>query len=212
MLVKQMVRIMLATMVGLLGAAVFYEVLSHLLPPVLPSAHAATHVISSPRVKPRGKDHKTQKAVSSPVVLSGGLAPVSYLPVQQKNILSLAKSLQFTPLLPKLAFPGTTLEESYVSGQELDLEFNNMLAVESKAPIGSHYRPAGSTATVLSNGVSANWLLVYGVGGPMHRLMFQEDGIYVRLELFNAYVPATMADTERIAAEFLPLKNVFSSP
>lgn len=207
---KQIVRIMLSAVAGLVGIAVFYEVLSHLLPPVLPSAHAASHVISSPRVKPRAKNRKVQKVVSSPVVLPGGLAPVSYLPVQEQNILSLAKSLQLSPLLPKLAFPGTALEESYASGQELDLEFNNMLAVESKTPIDSYYRPAASTALVLSNGVPADWLLVYGIGGPMHRLMFQEDGIYVRLELFNAYVPATMAATEKIAAEFLPLKSVVS--
>lgn len=188
----------------------FYEVVSHLLPPVLPSAASAAHVISSPRVKSRAKNHKVQKAVSPPTVFPGGLAPVSYLPVQEQNILALAKPRQLNPLLPKLSFPGTALEESYASGPELDLEFNNMVAVESKSPIGSYYRPAASTALTLPDGMPADWLLVYGVGGPMYRLMFQEDGIYVRLELFGAYVPSTMADAAKIAAQFVPLQNVFA--
>lgn len=117
----------------------------------------------------------------------------------------MAKTLGIHLLLPKRAYPNTALDESYVNNGILNLEFNNMVAMESKRPIPSSYKPHTSGSVALGNGVSAQWLLVYGVGGGAYRLLFEEDGTYVRLQLFSSYIPAQMSNMAQIAAQFAPV-------
>lgn len=198
------------TGIGILGALAIYEVATIILPPVLPAVRTA-QVIANPRIRPQRKNIKVSSS-SSPTPQAGpdGLAEVSYTMQQRQAIATSANTLGFRALLPKWAYPGTTLLESYVEGQDLDLEFSNMMAVEAKTPIASDY-PAGSSVNVtLSNGVPAQWLLVYGVGGPGYRLLFEEGGTYVRLEMFSAYVPSALANVKTIAAQFSPLGSMGS--
>ena len=83
------------------------------------------------------------------------------IPWEQPAV-SMAKTLGIHLLLPKRAYPNTALDESYVNNGILNLEFNNMVAMESKRPIPSSYKPHTSGSVALGNGVSAQWLLVYG--------------------------------------------------
>ncbi len=188
---------------GVAGALVLYGGVSLLLPPVIPQAAPdSAGTISTVRAHKVSKTHRVTPQAPAPAAGTGDLVSMQYSGTVYQNALARAKKLGFTLLLPTSAYSGTTLEESYVHGDDLDLEFSNMLAVESAAPVTSTFQPDQTTNVSLPDGVSAQWLLIYGVGGPANRLIFQQSGTYVRLQLFRAYVPATASAFETIGGEF----------
>ncbi len=206
-LMMKTVKTLTLVVVGIVAVGLFYLGVSVILPPVLPtsaasgesSAAISSHVGKKPQQRTAVR-HATQKKVSP-----NTLVKMQYNPLARSHALALAKTLHMTLLLPTHAYRHVALNESYTSGSVLNLEFNDMIAIESKHPILPSYKPAHSVQVQLPNGISAQWLTIYGVGGGGHRLQFQQDGTYVRLQLFGAYIPAGLANAERIAAQFSPV-------
>ncbi|AUW95148.1 hypothetical protein [Sulfobacillus sp. hq2] len=194
---------------GLAAVVVFYRGVSLLLPPVIPVTHPVqSQAIATVRAHHARHVHRQSVLPSSPgsaPVGPNGLAKMAYSGSVWTNALARARSLHLHLLLPTHAYPDTALEESYVDGPDLDLEFNNMLAIESNTPIDPAYQPASVANVMLADGVAAQWMLIYGVGGPAYRLDFQQDGTYVRLQLFRIYIPASAGSNELIASQFAPM-------
>ncbi|MCL4495283.1 MAG: hypothetical protein M1294_10780 [Firmicutes bacterium] len=189
---------------GALAAGILYLGVSLLLPPVLPTSVAAsesTAAARNTRVAKKSRENPAQ-STSQPKPGPNGLVKIQYNPVAKNNALALARTLHMTLLLPTHAYPKVALNESYASHGMLNLEFNDMVVIESKNPITPSYKPASSLGVTLSNGIPAQWLLLYGVGAGGYRLQFQQDGTYVRLQLFGAYIPAGLKNAEQIAAQF----------
>lgn len=194
---------------GLAGAVLLYGGVSLILPPVVPKAAAGqADTVSTVRSRGSHRLRRENSPKSVPAIApvgADGLVKMAYAGSVWQNALARAKTLGIHMLLPTSAYPHTVLEESYIEGSVLDLEFSDMLAVESNTPISPTYKPASSVNVSLADGVPAQWLLIYGLGGPAYRLDFQQDGTYVRLQLFHSYIPASAAANEAIASEFSPV-------
>ncbi|OLZ11639.1 hypothetical protein [Sulfobacillus thermosulfidooxidans] len=191
---------------GLVAIGLLYTGISFLLPPILPAPSSPSQTVSTIRHHHIDKTHRvSSKTTSSVTTGPNGMTTLIYNPAIKQTALKLAKGLGIHLLLPSQAYPGTTLVESYVDDSVLNLEFNDMIAMESKNPIMSSYQPGASVNVTLANGVPAEWLLIYGVGGGAYRLLFEKDGTYVRLQLFHGYIPAGLQNAEEIADQFMPV-------
>ncbi|WP_053960056.1 hypothetical protein [Sulfobacillus thermosulfidooxidans] len=191
---------------GLLAIGLLYTGISFILPPILPAPSSPSQTVSTIRHHHIDKSHRVlSKTVPRVRTGPNGLTTLSYNPTVKQTALTLAKDLDIHLLLPSQAYPGTTLVESYIDHSVLNLEFNDMVAMESKNPMVSSYQPGASVNVTLANGVPAQWLLIYGVGGGAYRLLFEEDGTYVRLQLFHGYIPAGLQNAEQIADQFAPV-------
>jgi hypothetical protein len=208
-LMMKMLKTLALIILGAVGVGILYSGVSLILPPVLPSSVAlgeSTQAAKNHHVVSRKSQGRTEgRHVSKPKVSANSLVSIHYSALVKSNALSLAKSLHMTLLLPTRAYPQVALNESYDNNSVLNLEFNDMIVMESKNPILPAYKPANSVQVQLPNGISAQWLSIYGVGGGGNRLQFQQNGTYVRIQLFEAYIPAGLTNAEQIAAQFAPV-------
>jgi hypothetical protein len=141
-----------------------------------------------------------------------GFQPVSYTTFQGQ-LAQAGRSLKMTVLVPSDAYPGTQVEETYISsGSVLNIIYSNMVVMESPDPILPYYKPMSSESAVLANGIPATWdWIPGGGGGPNHRLLFEEDGTYVRLQLYNPPLTNTLTSAEHVADEFSSLASLSSA-
>lgn len=201
-IVKRWMGIVAGSVGGLAILAGIYGFVNFLLPPVVPAPAPA--VASPPLEKAR---QATPAASSSPTVKSQG--PFGFEPIQyallQTVIVNQAHALHISLIAPKSSYPGTTLEESYVSHSILNIQYNNMIVMESARPIVSIYKPISTVAIRLNNGIVGQWEWIPGGGGPPYRLLFQQNGTYVRIQLYSPQVNNSLTSTEHVAEQFGPL-------
>ncbi|PSR23354.1 MAG: hypothetical protein C7B45_03300 [Sulfobacillus acidophilus] len=179
----------------------------HILPstvpqfPAQPAPAVAVHRTVGPTVK-------TVATVSGPY----GFQPVSYTSFQGQ-LSQAERRLKMTVIVPSDAYPGTQVEETYISsGSVLNIIYSNMVVMESPDPILPYYKPMSSVAGELANGTPTTWDWIPGSGGgPNHRLLFEEDGTYVRLQLYDPPLTNTLASAEHVADEFGSLASVVNT-
>lgn len=185
---------------GILGiaAAIFgFMGVSKLLPSPhpLPGPTPVVAVVKAHRAPTR---HSTQ---SSAIPAPNAMEPINYN-LFMSILVSAGHSLHMTVLVPQSSYTGTTLEEAYADDDILNLQYNNMIVMESPDPIASTYRPTGETAVTLGNGATAEWEFIPGGGGPTHRLEFEVSGTYIRLQLYHPQVNNSLSSTEEVANTF----------
>lgn len=185
----------------------FFVVWTLMFPPVAPPAPAP--MASAPKKPSTASHHRASatRTVSPQALSSGpfGFQSISYAG-WNTQLTRQGHESGITVLLPKAGPVGTTVEESYHGpGPMVTIQYNNMIVMESSKPMTPYYQPVASTATSLRNGVPAVWDEVVSEGGPPFRLLFHEDGTYVRIQLFHAQIPDTLAEATDIASMFQPL-------
>lgn len=187
---------------GLIASSALFIGLALLLPPVVP---AASQVTASPTPK---TDRQASPAASS-TAAPQPTKPYGFLPISyglfQSRLDQEARSLRMNLVLPRASYANTVLEDTYTYNSVLYLHYNNMVVMESSRPIPSSYSPFSTVAVTLTNGIGAAWEWIPGIGGPQHRLMFQDDGTYVRLQLYAPTISGTLASAEHVAAAFVPM-------
>ncbi|NMP20902.1 hypothetical protein [Sulfobacillus harzensis] len=171
--------------------------LEQLMPPVVPTAHAAATGHPAPALKPV----RTSVPPAVPKPNAEGLVPISYGP-SLSAIAHIAQQLHLKIWLPRQGVSPVTFQESYRDGTQVDLLYSNMIIMESSQTIPSTYRPLVTTPTSLANGTSGQWEWIPGVGGPSHRLMFQLQQTRVRLEMEDG---APLHSAVAVANSFVPL-------
>lgn len=168
-----------------------------LLPPIVP-AHGVVVASRAPERRRRATTTLHQHTAKPG---TAGFESVNYS-FLGAHLDQESHKLHITVYVPIKAFPNTVLQESYVSGTTLTLQYNNMIIMESPDPIASYYRPDSTQSTLLESGVSAEWEWIPGEGGPAHRLLFEMGSTYIRLQLSSPQVQDTMANAIHVADEF----------
>ncbi|MCY0881831.1 MAG: hypothetical protein OWS74_07530 [Firmicutes bacterium] len=174
------------------------------LPPVVPPAHShpfQAALASESKTAAHKKIHKTPStSTTSP---SG---TVVYTPAQLEHIASMAQKMELSVYLPHSGI-ASTLQLAYSQNGLLNLQYNNMLIIESNNPVPLPYAPTSTRTVQLSGGIQAQWLFTPPVGGPQYRLDFQKGSTYFRIQLFPLYTSGNCAHTEKVANALTPLTS-----
>ncbi len=174
-----------------------------LSPRSTPPAPAAGPVSSSPRTN--SSSSRTKPAVAPKVAAAGpfGFRPISYTG-WNSQLAHEAHASKIILLAPKEGPVGTTVDETYRGpGSVITIWYNDMIVLESPHSMTPYYQPISSTPFT-ANGLAAVWDEVASEGGPLYRLLFHEDGTYVRLQLLSP-LPDTVSEATDIASLFKPL-------
>lgn len=184
--------------IGMLG--LIFTGISSLLPSAAPQPAPAVASVQSTSPTQSAAVTKPQ-----PEAMAGGLTPINYT-LFTSTLTQLAHQLHMVALLPKTGYAGTLLGDTYIDNGILNMEYNNMIIMESPSPIESTYQPSSVTPVGLANGVAAQWDFIPGGGGPSYRLLFEEEGTYIRLQLYSPQVNNSLSSTETIANTFQSLR------
>lgn len=160
---------------------------AYVMPPITPSAPPAVHAplhTAAPKPAP---------STSAPPPTTPNYGALL------STIARLAKALGFIAYIPAQGTPGMALENVYTYHKILTLEFNSALLMESRSAMVPRYRPTKQVSVPLSSGVTGHWLSVPYGGGPAHRLLFREHGVYFRLQILSAPAPQSSSIAEEIA-------------